>query len=101
MFKRFRDFWLSYTKLEKPDKITKCPFFDSLEPRAQSKKYEWEKPCTPGYCCIRVKYRKYLSNRVDNYIDYPSNNGYVFSIDYYDSYGNSHSLDMLDLMLNR
>ena len=87
---------LSYTILGEPDKITKCKDFDHLQPRAQSKEYEWGEPLKPGYFSVKIRYKRHLSNRVDDYVEYPSDNGYVFSIYYYDEYGQSHSLDMLD-----
>lgn len=87
---------LPYTILGKPDRITKCRDFDILEPRAQSKEYEWGEPFKSGYYSVTVWYKKHLSNRVDDYVEYPPDNGYVFSIYYYDEYGNSHNIDMLD-----
>ena len=87
---------LPYTILGEPDRITKCRDFDILEPRAQSKEYEWGEPFKPGYYSVTVWYKKHLSNRVDDYVEYPPDNGYVFSIYYYDEYGNSHNIDMLD-----
>lgn len=87
---------LYYTILGKPDRITKCKDFDYLVPRAQSKKYEWGQPLKPGYFSVEVWYRKYLSHKCDDYEEYPPNNGYVFSIYYYDKNGKSHSLDMLN-----
>ena len=87
---------LPYTKLGEPDRITKCKDFDHLQPRAQSKEYEWGEPLKPGYFSVKIRYKRHLSNRVDDYVEYPSDNGYVFSIYYYDEYGQSHSLDMLD-----
>lgn len=92
---------LPYTILGEPDRITKCRDFDILEPRAQSKEYEWSEPLKPGYYSVTVWYKKHLSNRVDEYVEYLPDNGYVFSIYYYDEYGNSHNIDMLDIKKNQ
>lgn len=78
---------LNYTSLGKADSIKKCKDFDKLVARARSKTYKWEKTSEHGWYKITVGYRKYFSNRVDDYIDLPASNGFVSSITYYDENG--------------
>lgn len=84
---------LPYTILGEPKKITKCKDFDYLLPRAQSKKYEWGESSKPGYFSVTVQYQRHRSNRFDDYVEYPPDNGYVYSIYYYDKNGRSHHID--------
>lgn len=87
---------LPFTILGKPHKIIPCTDFYHLQPRAQYKDYYWGEPFKPGDYHVQVWYRRYRSNRYDDYVEYPSDNGYVFSVTYVDEYGRSHTIDDLD-----
>ena len=82
---------LTETILGKPRSIKKCNGFDSLEPRARWKDYEWGNPRKPGWYKVTVRYRYHYSRRFDDYIDYPASNGYVAEISYNDKNGMMHS----------
>lgn len=78
-----REWQLESTSLGKPDKVTPCKDFDVLVPRARSKEYEWNMDST-DYFSVTVFYRLHHSKNSNDYEDLPANNGYVYSISYYD-----------------
>lgn len=82
-----REEFLEYTSLGKADLIEECRDFDSLQVRARYKKYEWNSTSTHGWYKITVRYRKHNSHRFDDYIDLPTDNGYVSDITYIDENG--------------
>lgn len=75
-----REHQLDDTILGKPDSIELCIGFYELQTRARSKTYEWESNNEHGWYKITVSYRMHNSHRFDDYVDLPSDDGYVSSI---------------------
>lgn len=82
-----REKFLEYTSLGKADSIEKCRDFYSLQTRARYTTYEWDATAEHGWYKITVRYRMHNSHQHDDYVDLPSDNGYVSSITYTDQNG--------------
>lgn len=83
---------LFYTKLGKPDKIEKSLDFDVKVPRARHKTYYWVKENFQ----VDVWYSESTDGTVYGRVDYPENDGFVFSYCYTDANGYIHVVDIND-----
>lgn len=91
-----REEFLEYTSLGKADSVEKCRDFYSLQTRARHTTYEWEATNEHGWYKITVQYRMHKSHQHDDYVDLPSDNGYVSRITYTDENGRMHTEDYID-----
>ena len=83
---------LRYCALGKP-KIEKCNNFYGLVPRARYKTYTFGEPGNKNSGVVTIRFRFHYSNRSDDYIDYPSDNGYAASGYYFDADGIRYDFD--------
>ncbi len=76
-----REEGLPYTKIGKPDKVEPCLNFTHLDKEHKSKKYTWKNVDEHiSELHVTVWYQQHNSHYVDDYTDYPDDNGYVESI---------------------
>lgn len=78
--------------LGKPDSIEVSKDFDKMTALHRYKNYEWDN----GAYKVEIGYIRHFSNKVDDYIEYPEDNGYVKRIWYYDEDGVIQCMDELD-----
>lgn len=88
---------LSSTKLGTPVSIELCFDFKSLRPERQYKTYKWGEWGKPNSGKATVEYVRHFSNKVDDYVTYTENNGYVSWVQYIDENGNLCTEDERDL----
>lgn len=91
-----REEFLEYTSLEKADSVEKCRDFYSLQTRARYTTYEWNATDEHGWNKITVRYRMHKSHQHDDYVDLPSDNGYVSSMTYTDENGRMQTENYVD-----
>ncbi len=77
-----REEGLDYTQIGIHSSMEKCLDFDNLNKVHKQKEYYWQNIGEYVFISVTVKYRKHNSNRVDDYEDYPDDNGYVYSVTY-------------------
>lgn len=93
-----REEFLEYTLLGTADSVEKCRDFNVLQARARYKTYEWEATNEHGWYEITVEYRMHRSHRFDDYIDLPTDNGYVSRIYYKDKNGMMQTEEYIDTL---
>ncbi|WP_022755974.1 hypothetical protein [Butyrivibrio fibrisolvens] len=77
-----REEGLDYTQIGIHSSMEKCLDFDILNKVHKHRKYYWRNIGEYVFISVTVRYRKHNSNRVDDYEDYPDDNGYVYSVTY-------------------